>query len=148
VRSRAARLREAEPVRRSLPVLVAIGLVAAVVIPYLALGGGSYKPKPVADPCVARERPSTDALGPTIEGIALQALDGVACKLGVSREALVLALRSEDAFDSFARKHGIERTEADQAVHDGLVQAVDNAANSGALPGLIAPIVRKAAESV
>jgi hypothetical protein len=129
-------------------VLVAIGLVAAVVVPYVALGGGSFEPTPVADPCAPRQLPEAEGLGETIERIALTAVDRVACKLGVSREELVLALRNEDAFDAFSRENGIDRAEAEQAIHDGLVQAVDEAERDGTLPGLIAPLVRKAAESV
>ena len=134
--------------RRFMPVLVALGLVAAVVVPYLALGGGSFEPTPVADPCEAREQADADGVGETIERVALKAVDGVACKLGVSREDLVLALRSEDAFAAFSTKHGIDRAEAERAIHDGLVSAVDEAEQDGTLPGLIAPLVRKAAESV
>jgi hypothetical protein len=135
-------------VRRFLPFLVAVGLVAAVVVPYLALGGGSFEPTPVADPCKARERPDANGLGDTIERIALTAVDGVACELGVSREDLVLALRSEEAFAAFSEQHGIERGELERAINDGLVRAVDDAQEAGALPGLVAPLVRRAAESV
>ena len=134
--------------KRILPFLVALGLVAAVVVPYLALGGGSFEPTPVADPCEPREQADADGVGETIERVALKAVDGVACKLGVSREDLVLALRSEDAFAAFSTKHGIDRTEAERAIHDGLVSAVDEAEQDGTLPDLIAPLVRKAAESV
>jgi hypothetical protein len=130
------------------PFLVAIGLVAAVVVPYVALGGGSFEPAPVADPCAPRERPTAEGLGETIERIALTAVDKVACQLGVSREDLVLALRNEDAFDAFAKENGIDRSETETAIHDGLVQAIDQAEQDGTLPGLIAPLVRKAAESV
>lgn len=134
--------------RRLVPFLVAIGLVAAVVVPYAALGGGSFEPAPVADPCAPRERPTAEGLGETIERIALTAVDDVACQLGVSREDLVLALRSEDAFDAFAKENGIDRSEAETAIHEGLLQAIDQAEQDGTLPGLIAPLVRKAAESV
>ena len=134
--------------RRLLPFLVALGLVAAVVVPYVALGGGSFEPAPVADPCSPRERPTAEGLGETLERIALTAVDNVACQLGVSREDLVLALRSEDAFDAFAKENGIDRAEAETAIRDGLVQAVDQADQDGTLPGLLAPLVRKAAESV
>ena len=134
--------------RRFLPLLVALALVAAVIVPYLALGGGRFEPTPVADPCDARERPAAEGLGETIEAIALAAVDGVACELGVSREELVLALRSEEAFDAFSEEHGLDRDEVEQAIHDGLVRAVDDAEHEGALPGLVAPLVRKAAESV
>jgi hypothetical protein len=135
-------------VKRALPLLVAVGLVAAVVVPYLALGGGSFEPTPVADPCEARERPDADGLGETIELIALAAVDGVACELGVSREDLVLAVRSEDALAAFSEEQGIERVELERAIRDGLVQAVDDADEAGALPGFLAPVVRRAAESV
>lgn len=134
--------------RRALPLLVALGLVAAVVIPYVALGGGRYEPAPVADPCEARERADADGLGETIERVALRAVDGVACELGVAREDLVLALRSEEALDAFAREQGIDQDELDQSITDGLVRAVDQAAEEGALPGFVAPLVRRAAESV
>jgi hypothetical protein len=133
---------------RLTPLLVSIALVAAVVIPYVALGGGSFEPTPVADPCQARERTEAEGLGETIERIALQAVDHVACDLGVSREELVLALRSEDAFDSFTAEHDIDRADAEGAIHDGLVRAVDEAEEDGTLPGFIAPLVRKAAENV
>jgi hypothetical protein len=135
-------------VRRALPVLVALGLVAAVVVPYLALGGGRFEPTPVADPCEARERPAAEGLGETLEQVALRAVDGVACELGVSREDLVLALRSEEALDAFAREQEIDRDELERAISSGLVRAVDDAEEEGALPSLVAPLVRRAAESV
>ncbi|HUF00876.1 MAG TPA: hypothetical protein VMN35_00495 [Gaiellaceae bacterium] len=134
--------------RRALPLLVALGVVAAVVVPYLALGGGRYEPTPVANPCEERERTEADGLGETIERVALRAVDGVACELGVAREDLVLALRSEEALNAYAREQGIDQDELEQAITDGLVRAVDQAVEEGALPDLVAPLVRRAAESV
>ena len=134
--------------RRLAPLLVSIALVAVVVIPYVALGGGAFEPTPVADPCQPRDRADAEGLGATIERIALQAVDHVACELGVSREELVLALRSEDAFDRFTNENGIDRGEAEDAIRAGLVRADDEAEDDGTLPGFIAPFVRKAAESV
>jgi hypothetical protein len=135
-------------VRRALPLVVALGLVALVVLPYLALGGGSFEPTPVADPCEPRVRATAEGLGETIERIALVAVDGVACRLGVSREDLVLAIRSEEALDAFSDEHGIERDELERAMSEELVRAVDDAAEAGELPGLVAPLVRRVAESV
>jgi hypothetical protein len=134
--------------RRFLPLLAAAGLVAVVLVPYLALGGASYEPAPVADPCAERDRPDAEGLGETIERIGLRAVDGVACELGVSREELVLALRSEAALDAFSDEQGLDRDELEQAITDGLVRAVDDAEEQGALPGFVAPFVRRAAESV
>jgi len=136
-------------VRRALPLLVALGLVAAVVVPYLALGGGRFEPTPVANPCDARERGDADGLAETIEQVALRAVDGVACELGVSREDLVLALRSEEALDAFAREQDIDRDELEQAITDGLVRAVDQAEAEGEIPGgLVVDLIRRAVESV
>ncbi len=134
--------------RRLAPLLVSLGLVAAVVVPYLALGGGRFEPAPVADPCETRERPDADGLAETLERIALAGVDGVACELGVSREELVLALRSEDALTAFSEEQGLDRDELEQAITDGLVRAVDDAEEAGSLPGFVAPLVRRAAESV
>lgn len=134
--------------RRALPFLVAIGLVAVVIVPYLALGGASYEPTPVADPCKARDWRDPGGLGEVIEQIALSALDGVACDLGVTREDLVLALRSEVALRAFADEQGIGRDDAERAIRDGLVRAVDDADEAGALPGFLSPLVRRAAETV
>jgi hypothetical protein len=130
------------------PLLVAVGLVAAVLVPYVALGGGSFEPTPVADPCEKRERPDAEGLGETIERIALAAVDGVACELGVAREDLVLALRSEEALAAFSREEAIDRDELEQAITDGLVRAVDDAVEADSLPSFVAPLVRRAAESV
>ena len=134
--------------RRGVALLVAVGLVAAVIVPYLALGGGSFEPTPVADPCQPRARSEAAGLGETLERIALRAVDGVACELCVSREDLVLALRSEEALTAFSARQGIERAKLEQAITDGLVRAVDDAKAEGALPSLVAPLVRRAAESV
>lgn len=134
--------------RRALPLLVAIGAVAAVVVPYLALGGASYAPTPVADPCVAREWRDPGDLQTAVEQVALSGLDGAACTLGVSREDLVLALRDEAALDAFANEHGLARSDAEQAVHEGLARAIDDAEAADALPGSVASFARKAIEAI
>ena len=134
--------------RRALPLLVALGAVVAVVVPYLALGGTSYEPTPVADPCLTREWRSPGGLEAVLEQIVLSGFDGAACKLGVSREDLVLALRDEASLDSFAEKNGVSRTDAEKAVQDGLVRAIDDAEEAGALEGPIASFARKAVEAV
>lgn len=134
--------------RRAAPLLVAIGAVAVVVVTYLALGGASYEPTPVADPCTPREWRDPGGLQAVFEQVALSGLDGAACKLGVSREELVLALRDEASLDSFAAGNGISRLDAERAVRDGLLRAVDDAEQAGALSGLVASLVRRTVESV
>jgi hypothetical protein len=134
--------------RRFAPFLVSLGLVTVVIVPYVALGGGRFEPTPVADPCESRERPDADGLAETLERVALAGVDGVACELGVSREELVLALRSEEALTAFSEEQGLDREELEQAITDGLVRAVDQADEAGDLPGFVTPLVRRAAESV
>jgi hypothetical protein len=135
-------------VRRLAPLLVALGAVAAVIGTYAALGGGSYEPTPVADPCRTRDWRDPGGLQEVLEQVALSALDGAACELGVSREELVLALEDDESLDAFADRHGISREDAEQAVSDGLSRAVDDAEEAGALSGFVAGIVRRAVEGV
>lgn len=130
------------------PLLLALAAVAAVVLPYVALGGAAYEPTPVADPCETREWADPGGLEATLEQIALTGFARAACELGVSREELVLALRSEDALDRFAAKHGVDREDVDRAVRDGLSETIDDAEDAGDLPGLLVPLVRRAVEEL
>ena len=134
--------------RRAAPLFVALAAVAAVVVPYLALGGTSYAPTPVADPCKARAWRNPGDIQETLEQIVLSALDGTACELHVSREDLVLALADEQSLDRFASAHGISRADAERALHDGLVRAVDDADRAGALSGPLGAIVRSTVERI
>jgi len=135
-------------VRRVLPLFVALAAVAAVLVPYLALGGASYEPSPVADPCAPRDWRDPGDLQEVLEQIALSTLDGAACELGVSREDLVLAVRDEESLEAFADERGISRADAEQAVDEGLERAVADADDAGALPGFVASLVRRTVEAV
>jgi hypothetical protein len=135
-------------VRRALPLAVALGAVALVLAPYLALGGSSFEPTPVADPCVTREWRDPGGLQEVLEQVALSALDGAACELGVSREDLVLAVRDEESLDAFAEERGLSRADAERAVQDGLERSIDDAEEAGALPGFLASLARQAVDTV
>jgi hypothetical protein len=135
-------------VRPAVPIVAALAAVAAVVVPYLALGGASFEPTPVADPCRMREWRDPGGLEEVLEQIALSALDGAACELDVSREDLVLALEDDDSLDAFADRHGITREDAEGAIRDGLVRGVDDAEEAGALSGFTARLVRSAVERI
>lgn len=134
--------------RRATPLVLSLASVAAVLVPYLALGGASYEPTPVADPCVQREWRDPGGLQEVLEQVALTALDGAACELGVAREDVVLAVRDEESLDEFAREHGISRAEAETAVQEGLERAVDEAEEAGSLDGVVASLVANAVESL
>jgi hypothetical protein len=135
-------------VTRAAPVLVAIAAVAAVVVPYVALGGGSYEPTPVADPCVTREWRDPGGLQAVLEQVVLSAIDGAACELGTSREELVLALRDEQSLDAFAAEHQLARADAERALRDGLERAVAEAEDAGDLPGFVAALIARTVKSI
>lgn len=134
--------------KRSLPLLAAVGASAALVGSYAALGGASYQPTPTRNPCVTREWRNPDGLEAVLEQVALSALDGAACTLGVTREDLVLALRSRSSLHAFAAEHGISQADAEAAVHKGLERALDDADAAGALPGFVSSIARRLIETV
>jgi hypothetical protein len=122
--------------------------VAAVVIPYVALGGGSYEPTPVADPCLKREWRDPGGLQAVLEQVALSGLDGAACKLGTSREELVLALRDEKSLNAFAAEHHLARADAERALQDGIERAVAEAEAAGDLPSLAASLIVRTLKSI
>jgi hypothetical protein len=105
--------------------LIAVLLVAAVLGVQLAAGGGDFVPRRPADPCAPRPVPPLPAeLEPVAERIVLLGLDGAACRLGFSREQLVLALAEPDSLDPAVPA----------ALKAGLVAAVDRLDREGRLP--------------
>lgn len=131
---------------RALPIVVAAVLACALVGAYVALGGTSYEPSPVADPCAPRPARQASDTGERVELVLLAAADGTACQLGVSREELVLALRSVDDLDALARKEGKSRDELEEALRSGLVRAVDEGESQGLIGGSTATGLTFAAE--
>jgi hypothetical protein len=60
----------------------------------------------IADPCRPRQLPHTGGLGGFAQTLALRALDATACRLGSSREELVLALADKSESERFRRRYG------------------------------------------
>jgi hypothetical protein len=112
-------------VRRLALPLIALLLVAAVLAVQLAAGGAQYTPLRPANPCAPRPvSPIPAQLDPLAEQIVLLGLDGAACRLGISRERLVLAL-------------GTTRTlnpQTTAALKAGLGDAVERLNREGRLP--------------
>ncbi|MDW8337737.1 MAG: hypothetical protein RMM28_01180 [Thermoleophilia bacterium] len=128
--------------------LGALAAVAAVVLPYAALGGGSYAPAPVADPCTTSGWQRPEGVQELLERLALTGFARAACELGVTREELVLALRSEEALDRFARAHGRSLEEVEATIREGLRSTADDAEAAGDLPGIVSPLVRRAIDEL
>jgi hypothetical protein len=114
----------------------------ALVVTYLALGGASYAPAKVADPCATRDWRDPQGLAEVGEQIVLSGLDGAACELEVSREEMVIALANRDSRERFAREHGISDQRLEELVRDGLMRAIDDAEEADALNPTIADILR------
>ena len=138
--------------RFALP-LIAVLLVAAVLGVQVAAGGLHYAPLRPADPCIPRAAPPAAAqLEPLAEQIVLLGLDNAACRLGISRERLVLALAEprslppgtssalkaglRDAVDRLDREHRLPKVSQllpqvlDQAQLPGIAKTI-----IGAIPG-------------
>jgi hypothetical protein len=90
--------------------LVTAGMIAvAAPATYAALYHAvAPKPPAILDPCTAKRTPARGG-GPTgaLQQQALALLDKTACRLGSSREELVLALADEDDAKRFQREHGV-----------------------------------------
>jgi hypothetical protein len=107
-----------------LPVIAA-ALVSGVLGIQLANGGGNFAPARAADPCAARKVTSVstgiEGLG---ERLVLLGLDGAACRLHMTREALILKLAQPG-----------RRTDAQiAALRAGLLGAVHRMKAEGTLP--------------
>lgn len=124
--------------------LVAASVAASVVLvaTFLALGGSSYAPAKVGDPCEPRAWPQTSGLQETAGQFTLSALDGTACQLHVSRETLVLALATPAGRERFASDPRLQ-----DAVRAGLQRAIDDAERAGVLNPVVADGLRELAKN-
>ncbi len=129
-----------------LPIVVAVAVACALVGVYVALGGTSFEPSPVANPCVPRPVRVAAGTGERLEHVLLAAADTTACQLGVSREELVLALRSVDDLEALAGKTGKSRDELEAALRAGLLRAVDEGEREGLIGGTTAASLGFAAD--
>ena len=120
-------------------------LVGAAALVGVELGkgaAGSVSPS-IANPCRARPPFAGGGIDGVIQRIVLDGLDGAACRLGTSREELVLSLRSGTG----VRLPHADRTAAEAAIRAGLLRSVDEAGSRGDIPGFLVPIVRRAIQT-
>jgi hypothetical protein len=130
-------------------VVGALVLSLALVGIYLAAGGASYAPEKSRNPCEPRPTFETSGgLEGLAEEISLSALDGAACKLGVSRERLARALATKQGREEFAKHFHIDDEKLAKAIRAGLVRAVNDAEERGRLPALLAGPLRATVEHI
>jgi len=129
-------------------VLAAIAASVALSGAYLAAGGGSYVPAQTQDPCEPRQWREPASLQEIAEQFSLSALDGAACQLGVTRETLARALATPSSRERFSERYGIEDAELARAIRAGLLRAVDDAEEAGALSPLFADPLRESLREI
>jgi hypothetical protein len=131
-------------------VLVIGAIVAslALVGAYLAAGGSSYEPEHVQNPCKPRPWSNPESLGQIANQFTISALDGAACKLGVSRETLARALATPQGRKRFTERFHITDAKLAEAIRAGLLRAVDDAEEAGALSPLLAAPLRETLQRI
>jgi MFS family permease len=117
------------PPSLNVAVPAAATIATLLVAAYVALGGASYGPTQIADPCAPRGRPQ--GVGKT-QLTLLAAVDGAACDLRLTREDMLLTLLDR------RRPPGVSEDELGDALRSG----VDRAQREGALGGLAATALR------
>jgi hypothetical protein len=130
--------------------LVGGSIVSALLLvgAYLAAGGSSYAPEKTQDPCQHRPWRDPEGLQQIAEQFSLSALDGAACQLGVTRETLARALATPEARERFSKRYGIDDAKLAGAIRAGLVRAVNDAEDAGALSPLLAAPLRATVERI
>ncbi len=119
--------------------LAALFAAAAVLI-FVELGTGAFSIGKTAsrDACTAKADYPGGGIDGAVQRVVLSGLYGAACKLGTTREELVL---------SFAPSAKTKRLRWDpdtiqRAVRAGLLRAIDDAEARGSLPGPVASALR------
>ena len=131
--------------------MLILGSLAAslvLVLAYLAAGGASYAPAKTQDPCKPRAWRNPEGLQEIAQQFSLSALDGAACKLGVSRETLARALATEESRQQFLDRYNIDDAELARAIRAGLLRAISDAQEAGALSPLLAVPARQLVRSI
>jgi len=134
---------------------VAVLLVSGVLGVQLAHDGGRFEPLHPADPCVARTVTSqSDGIDGLSERLVLLGIDGAACRLHLSREALTLQLaqpgaRSEEEVDALrAGLHDAVRRMKDDGTLPPASDLVDEALDNADLNGFLKAAIKALPDSV
>jgi hypothetical protein len=124
---------------------VLVGLAAAAVLLLgveLALGAREYGQVHLAAPCAQRTLPPGGGLDRTVQRIVVGALDHASCKLGTTRERLLLSLSPNGG----SRFKDWSDADVERVLRDALVSSVDDAERRGDLNGVEARILRELAQ--
>ena len=123
-------------------VAAALAVAGVALVASEVVQGSNERSTAIADPCAQRAAFPGGGVDAAVQRIVLDGLDGAACRLGTSRERLVLAL----AGDSSQRLPNDQAT-IDSAVRAGLLRALDEAGNRGDVPALLVPLLRRVVQT-
>jgi hypothetical protein len=114
-----------------------IVLVPLLVVAEFSQGARAFGTHTYVDPCRAPADPFPQGKGldGTAQRITLSALDGAACKLGTSREELLLSMEPKSGFGG--EVHWTRDT-LEEALRAGLKRAIDDADHRDTIPGFVA----------
>jgi hypothetical protein len=128
-------------VPRPLLVLAALVLGAAIlVVVELAKGATGPVSPAIARPCEPRPPFTGGGLTGVVQRVVLEGLDGAACKLGTTREELVLALSPSTTSRRWDRKT------IEVAIRAGLNEAIDAERRQGNIPAFLVPTLHRLVE--
>ena len=110
---------------------LAAGAVALLVVE-LALGALHFGDTKLADPCTSKPAFSGGGIDGAVQRFALEGLNGAACKLGTTREELVL---------SFVPASGEKIRWSRQTIDDALRAGIDRATHESVGGGITGSVV-------
>ncbi len=111
---------------------------AALLVVELALGALHFGDTKLADPCTAKPAFSGGGLDGAIQRFALEGLNGAACKLGTTREQLVLSFSPTSG-----EKIKWSRQTIDAALRAGIDRASQESAGGGLMGAALAFVLRE-----
>ncbi len=120
-------------------ILGALATVAAALIAVeLALGALGFGGAKLADPCTSKPAFAGGGIDGTLQRIALSGLNGAACKLGTSREQLVLSFSPASG-----EKIRWTRPTIDAALRAGVDRAARDTAGGGLMGSVLAFLLQE-----
>ena len=123
-------------------VVAALLAAALLLIAVEVVRGRSSHPPRIANPCLPRVLPAVGGIDGTVQQVVLAGLDGAACRLGTSREALVLSIAGSSAGGG---PHWTRAT-VSTAVRAGLKGSLAEAARRGDVPSFAVPLLERVIE--
>jgi MFS family permease len=112
-------------------------LTSLLVFAEFRAGARDFGTHEYVEPCTAPSDPFPDGGGidGTLQRISLSTINGAACKLGVSREDLLLSMEPKSGFGP---KVTWTEDTLEDALRAGLIRAIDDADERNTVPGLVA----------